>query len=202
MKKIKIDTREFNVPESWKEVSLKHYESFYDLKRDTKTDEVRLVSAVSTIPFNILTNLSLSFYTEILNSISFIFENIQYKPLSYIKDTEGNTYYVNTKDELTLGQWVDIDSISEDAEDKRKLSEILSIVCLKKTEKYQSELLEVRKEMFGSLPMSEIFPVLTFFLKLNERLERITELYLKLQGKIEPYQPNIETLPEVGGGKR
>jgi hypothetical protein len=202
VKKVEINGSEYNVPESWEDITLKHYETFYDLKRETKIDEVLLVSTISNIPYRLLSDLPLSFYNEILNTILFVFDNIQYKPLSYIKDSEGNTYYVNTSQELTLGQWVDIEAINENTENKTKLSEILAIVCLKKNEKYLPELSETRKELFGSLSMDKVFPILTFFLKLNERLKRITKLYSILQDKIEQYQENIEALQSVGVGKK
>ncbi|KAA6347881.1 hypothetical protein EZS27_004661 [termite gut metagenome] len=202
MKKITVDGSEYNVPQNWSDITLKHYETFYDLRRETKIDEVLLVASISTIPYRLLSDLPLSFYNEILNTILFVFDNIQYKALSYIKDSEDNTYYVNTSQELTLGQWVDIELINENTDSKTKLSDILAIVCLKKNEKYLPELSETRKELFGSLSMDKIFPILTFFLKLNERLKRITELYLKIQKQIDQYQENTEVLQSVGVGKR
>jgi hypothetical protein len=203
MKKIKIDNEVYNVPQSWEDITLNQYETFYTFKADgDKIQEIMLVSKVSIIPFNVLADLPLSFYTEILNTILFIFKSIKYKPVSYVKDDEGNTYYVNTKEELTLRQYVDIESTFEEEGNENRLAEILGIVCLKPNEKYRSEILSHRKELFGNMNMDKIFPILTFFLRCNERLESLTQLYSNLQGIIEQFRPNTKPSPKDGDGKR
>ncbi|KAA6334839.1 hypothetical protein EZS27_016881 [termite gut metagenome] len=201
MKKIKIETEVYNVPESWKDISLKHYETFCDFIIENKINEIQLVSKVSSIPFTVLADLPLSFYTDILNTILFIFQNIQYKPLSYIKDDEGNVYYVNTKEELTLAQYVDIENVYETESNENKLSEVLAICCLKKDEKYRTELLEVRKEMFSNMSMDKLFPVLTFFLQLDRKLQKCIEIYSRIQERINKFQDSIKSSPKSGDGK-
>ncbi|KAA6333168.1 hypothetical protein EZS27_018395 [termite gut metagenome] len=201
MKKIKIEEKTYNVPENWKDITLRSYETFSSIKIENRIGEIQLVSKVSSIPLNVLSNLPLSFYTEILNTICFIFCSISYKPLSFVSDGEYD-YYVNTKEELTLAQYVDIENVYSDENGENKLSEILAIVCLKKDEKYLPELLETRKEMFENMPMDKVFPLLTFFLQFSENYNRITELLLIAQERIKRFQKDIKYFRKSGGGKK
>lgn len=73
MKRIKIEDTLYNVPESWDDVTLGQYEKWFDYVADSKMKEVELVSLISTIPFDLLSTLPLSFYTEVLNMVSFAF---------------------------------------------------------------------------------------------------------------------------------
>ena len=85
MKRIKIEDTLYNVPESWDDVTLGQYEKWFDYVADTKMKEVELVSLISTIPFDLLSTLPLSFYTDVLNMQYFVnFQFIDSFIISYV----------------------------------------------------------------------------------------------------------------------
>lgn len=162
MKRIKIEDTLYNVPESWDDVTLGQYEKWFDYVADTKMKEVELVSLISTIPFDLLSTLPLSFYTDVLNMVSFAFAGNDFKPSNKIV-IDNDVYSVSVKDELTLAQYVDVEATFEEEGNDSRLSEILAIVCLRKGEKYDSKILKERKKLFQDLKMNEVFPLLAFF---------------------------------------
>ena len=184
MKRIKIEDTLYNVPESWDDVTLGQYEKWFDYVADSKMKEVELVSLISTIPFDLLSTLPLSFYTEVLNMVSFAFAGNDFKP--------SNKIVIDDAVEATF---------EEEGNDSR-LSEILAIVCLKKGEKYDSKILKERKKLFQDLKMNEVFPLLAFFLQLRKNLLMITTFYSKVVEQANQFASLIRTSAENGDGIR
>lgn len=201
MKRIKIEDTLYNVPESWDDVTLGQYEKWFDYVADTKMKEVELVSFISTIPFDLLSTLSLSFYTDVLNMVSFAFAGNDFKPSNKIV-IDNDVYSVSVKDELTLAQYVDVEATFEEEDNDSRLSEILAIVCLKKGEKYDSKILKERKKLFQDLKMNEVFPLLAFFLLLRKNLLIITTFYSKVVEQANQFASLIRTSAENGVGTR
>lgn len=201
MIKIKIEDTVYNVPEGWNDVTLGQYEKWFDYVADTKMKEVELVSKISTIPFDLLSTLPLSFYTDILNMVSFAFAGNDFKPSNKILIND-EVYSVTTKDELILAQYVDVEATFEEDSNDSKLSEILAIVCLKKGEKYNSKILKERKKLFQGLMMNEVFPLLAFFLQLKKNLLKITTFYSKVVEQANQFADLIKTSAENGDGTK
>ena len=201
MKRIKIEDTLYNVPESWDDVTLGQYEKWFDYVADTKMKEVELVSLISTIPFDLLSTLPLSFYTDVLNMVSFTFAGNDFKPSNKIVIDDA-VYSVSVKDELTLAQYVDVEATFEEEGNDSRLSEILAIVCLKKGEKYDSKILKERKKSFQDLKMNEVFPLLAFFLQLKKNLLMITTFYSKVVEQANQFASLIRTSAENGDGIR
>ena len=201
MIKIKIEDTVYNVPEGWNNVTLGQYEKWFNYTADTKMKEVELVSLISTIPFDLLSTLPLSFYTEVLNMVSFAFAGNEYKPSNKIV-IDDEVYSVSIKDELTLAQYVDVEATFEEDGNDSRLSEILAIVCLKKGEKYNSKILKERKKLFQGLKMNEVFPLLAFFLQLKKNLLKITTFYSKVVEQANQFADLIRTSAENGDGTK
>lgn len=201
MKRIKIEDTLYNVPESWDDVTLGQYEKWFDYVADTKMKEVELVSLISTIPFDLLSTLPLSFYTDVLNMVSFAFAGNDFKPSNNIL-IDDEVYSVSVKDELTLAQYVDVEATFEEEGNDSRLSEILAIVCLKKGEKYDSKILKERKKLFQDLKMNEVFPLLAFFLQLRKNLLIITTFYSNVVEQANQFASLIRTSAENGDGIR
>lgn len=199
MIKIKIEDTLYNVPESWNDVTLGQYEKWFDYVADSKIKEVELVSKISTIPFDLLSTLPLSFYTDVLNMVSFAFAGNDFKPSNKIVIGD-EVYSISIKDELTLAQYVDVEATFEEDGNDSRLSEILAIVCLKKGEKYDSKVLKERKKLFQDLKMNEVFPLLAFFLELKKNLLKITTFYSKVVEQANQFADLIRTSAENGDG--
>lgn len=185
MIKIKIEDTLYNVPEGWNDVTLGQYEKWFDYVADTKMKEVELVSLISTIPFDLLSTLPLSFYTDVLNMVSFAFAGNDFKPSNKIL-IDDEVYSVSIKDELTLAQYVDVEATFEEEGNDSRLSEILAIVCLRKGEKYDSKILKERKKLFQDLKMNEVFPLLAFFFAIKKELVEDYNILFKGSGTGKP----------------
>lgn len=182
---IKIDSIQYQVPECWEDVQLADYERWFDFTADSKQKEVELISLISHIPLDTLSNLPLSFYTEVMEMVDFAFAGNEYKPSNQIL-IDGEVYSIATKDELTLAQYVDVEATFEEEDNDSKLSEILAIVCLKRNERYDSKMLKEKKKMFQDLNMNQVFPLLAFFFAVKKELVEDYNILFKGSGTGKP----------------
>lgn len=198
---IKIDSIQYQVPECWEDVQLADYERWFDFTADSKQKEVELISLISHIPLDTLSNLPLSFYTEVMEMVDFAFAGNEYKPSNQIL-IDGEVYSIATKDELTLAQYVDVEATFEEEDNDSKLSEILAIVCLKRNERYDSKMLKEKKKIFQDLNMNQVFPLLAFFLQLKKNLLKITTFYSRVVEQANQFADLIRTSAENGDGTK
>lgn len=174
MKKIEINKTTYKIPTSYKDITLEDYETWFDFKSDTIRDKIELVSLITKIPYDLLWELPTSFFTYITNEISFAFgcgfDSAEKKNEITI---DGVSYSISYKDELTLAEWVDVEAVYEQQENR--LSEILAIICRPTGEKYNPKNNPSRISLFKNLTLDKVFPLFAFFLTLNKGFQKIME---------------------------
>lgn len=177
MIKIIIDNTNYNIPSEWSDVKLSEYENWFESEIQTKEDEALFVSKVSGIDFTTLQSLPLSFYNDLLQMIAFSLKDSKTTPKNSILINDAK-YSINSENQLTLGEWVDVEETLKG--ENNKLSQILAIICRPTGERYNSENLSSRIELFKNITMDKLFPLFGFFLRLNEQCKIITNLSLKV----------------------
>lgn len=174
MKILKIDDVAYNLPTSYVDITLGDYETWFDFDCLDVRSKVKLISLITQIPFNILMDLPSSLYTFIVNTVSFCFKDgFDGVPPKNSIVIDGISYSISYKDELTLAEWVDIEAVY--GQQENRLSEILAIVCRPLGEKYNMKNNEDRIRMFKALTLEQVFPLYAFFLALNNQYQKITK---------------------------
>lgn len=192
------DEKTINVPQSWNEIRLGDYEKWFRCEPQNRSDEVKLVADICGIDSNVLLEKPTQLFDTISDSLSFIFNTETYEP-SNIVEIEGKNYIISFSDELTLAEWIDIETTFE-SEKSDRLTEILSILCRPEGEVYDHKQSEKRKDIFSNLTMDKALPLLAFFLFQNEKLETISSLYFQTQKEVKLYQQSIQDFLENGVG--
>lgn len=197
MMKIEFDGVKINVPNSWNDITLEEYEKLYLLKPETKLEYIQYVADVCKIDAKLLINSPTQLFDIVSNAIQFIFDN-DFEPVNNVVVDETE-YFISFSDKLTLGEWVDIDSIIE-SDSETKLSEMLAVLCRPIGEKYNPDLTEERKKLFQSLPCDKILPLVSFFLLKKRKSEEILSHCLTVMDQANRFLKDTKSFAQSGVG--
>lgn len=199
MVQIEYNTVKIEVPESWDDITLGFYETFYTEKPEAARERAALVAKICKVDADLLLSWPAEVFNRIVEYIDFLFKDNPASP-NPVVEVGGVNYIVPIEDELSLGAWVDADEVQKTGENV--LSNILAIVCRPAGEAYDYKNNEARRAMFAALPVSKVLAVLAFFLHCKTVLDRRTAAYTKLAQAYGQLPPNIKPFLSPGGGIR
>lgn len=197
-----IDFKNWVIPVSWDEVSLKTYseiERFYEDKEE-KVDIRKIIHILANKTEDEVNELPVEFLEIILNKLSFLQEAPKTeKPTNKII-IDGETYFINFQNKLKTGEYIAADTIIK--ADKHNYAALMAILCRKEGEiydsKFENEVVEDRVKLFEKQPITKILAIIGFFLELYLTLEMPTLLSTKIKEEINRIQEHIETLQKNG----
>ena len=132
-------------------------------------DVISLLSILTGQDEFYINSLPASFVETLMAHLIFLNDNPRtYDNTSSQIKIEGELYLIHFLEELKFGEYVEVnESIKNDPVD---YSSILAILCRKDGEKFDEDYVankfKRRKEMFQEQPVTEILPLIGFFLKL------------------------------------
>ena len=166
------DFGKIKVPTKWEQVTLGQFEKIMKLTGGENNGKVNVISLLSILTGHdedYINSLPTSFVETLLAHLIFLNDNPRTydNTASQIK-IEGELYSIHFLEELKFGEYVEVnESIKNDPLD---YSSILAILCRKDGEAFDEDYVankfKRRKEMFQEQPVTEILPVIGFFLKL------------------------------------
>lgn len=200
------DFKQYSLPKSWDEVTLKQFQDLQKAYNDEKKEVsiVDLISIMANKPKEEVQQLPTSFAELIMNELGFIMEEPkQQKSVPYII-IDGKKYVVNFLEKLKMGEWVDVNSVIKD--DSKNYAAMLAILCRLEGEVYDDDFiankLEERTEMFLRQPITNILPIVAFFLELWLVSRKNSQLYTQIEEQLNNIQKNIETSTNVGAFRK
>lgn len=185
------------VPTSWEEIKLKDYENFYTVKPETIREKVALVAQICNVDPVKLMEQPTEVFNAMLESTRFIFQEPPRIESAKVK-VDGQTFVIPIEEKLSLGAYIDADETMKAGENI--FSGVLAVVCRPEGEKYNPELTEQRTAAFGELPMSQVWPLLAFFLRCKSGLDQRTTAFINLVALVESLPPSIGPSLRLGGG--
>lgn len=198
------------VPTSWNEINLKTFQKIQTLASTDENGERNDINIRELIKIftdkteDEINELPMEFLETILLHLSFINfpPDINEPTNKIIIDKEE--YIVNTMEKMKTGEFVDSQQVLKD--DPNNLAGILGIICRKKGEKYDSEFIaekyEERVKMFEETPITDILPIVGFFLRLHLILEAPSLLSSMAEEEIDLIHRHIENSQNSGDGQR
>ena len=201
-----IDYGEWVIPTSWHDITLDMFsdiERYYEDKN--KNFDIREVLHILTGKSKDEINaLPSAFLDKILEKLSFLSEKPETEePRNWIV-VDGEKYIVNTFEKMKTGEYVSFDMAMKN--DKHDYSSFMAILCRKQGEaydsKYEAELFEERKKMFGKVPVMDVMAVVSFFLALWFVQETNSQLYSKVEEAINLTQQNIDSSDKIGAFRK
>lgn len=201
-----IDFGSITVPTCWEEVPLKMYqdiERFYESKEDNfdARDVLHIFCGRSIDEIN---GLPMDFIESIMGHLMFLQTKPEERKSTNKIEIDGELYVINVMEKLKVGEYVAVDTVMKS--DKHNYAAILAILCRKQGEaydsRYEAEVLNDRISMFERQPITNILPLVGFFLELYMILATPTLLSSRIREVIDLTRKDIETSVKNGGASR
>ncbi len=188
--KVKINKdnkiKEFNLITKWEDVNLETYGKLLDFKRGNNSEEaLSMIKAMSDIPKKYIKSLRLSDVTTILSKLTTV-QALEKGILEHVVRIDGVNYGFHPNlDEITLGEYADIEHFIED-DYMKNLDKIMAVLYRPITkrngkeytiEAYNSNI-EERAKTFKKMSASQVQGALVFFWNFATELLMSTQSYL------------------------
>lgn len=202
-----IDFGSWMVPTTWDELTLKQYqdiERFYEKNDKKEIDIVEFLEILSGHSRDEINNLPIDFLDILLAQISFLQTKPQEKEPTNVIKIGDDTYKIHFQNEMKVGEYVATDAVLKN--DRHNYAAIMAILCRKDNEVYdahfENEILPERIKLFEDAPITDILPLVSFFLQLYVASETPSLLSTKVEEAIDHIQKHIESSTGIGVGKR
>ena len=181
-----VKSKEFNLINSWSDVTLELWLKLIDFETGTKTEEAtETIAALSDIPKKLVKELALSDVAVIMSKIGEL-QAKQDTKLKRIIEINGVEYgFMPDLDSISLGQYADIETFIKNGIDKN-LPELMAVLYAPIKEKkndiyiidaYDGDI-RLRAEEMKQMSAEQVQSALMFFFALGRVFSEILPLYL------------------------
>lgn len=197
---------EINFPTSWEEITLKQYQDIEALYEENENASMLdILGVISDKTANDLKKLPFDVFEEtILPKMSFLYEKPKEQEPTNKIVIKGETYFVNFMEKLKTGEFVDSQTVLQ--KDKHNYAMLLAILCRKEGEIYDDDFiankLNDRVKMFEQQPITNILPIVSFFLRLWQQYALPSLLSLKVEEAIDQVVQDIKDSHKLGVGRK
>jgi hypothetical protein len=199
MKKYEYNDITVMVPEGWHEITLATYDLMWNIKPQTARDRANVVAIACGVDLQIFLDWPHEAFAMVLQDVKYLFTDNEVPEASFIT-IGAETYHVAIEQKLTFAEYIDVCSVqSEPKYANTILSCVLAIVCRPAGEKYDANNIDERAKLFGALTVSQVQPVLGFFLRAYQISTRRTALLRDLRAMVDQLPANTRSLLRIGG---
>lgn len=193
-----------NMPLSWNDINL---EMFQEISKLYDNGNKPTITDILSVLTNIKKEELEQYPVEVLNTIISQAQYINTSPTNEIKNEiiiDNEMYFINYENELRFKEFVDSQTLIES--NSRDYASLLAILCRKQGELYTDEYIakefDKRVEMFKKQPITNILPLVNFFLNYWVVLEKTSKEYLEtIKEETNQYLDSIESSLRSGVGK-
>lgn len=197
---------EIQVPSSLSEITLEQYQKFAEINTDDNQDSSFLMHKTVEIFCNLnlkdIAKIKYIYVQEILNDINNLFDKKQ--DLIPKFKHKGVTYgFIPVLDDMTLGEYVDLDENFTNWETMHKAMTVLyRPITLDKGSRYQIEEYDGldNADVMKGIPLDVVMGCMFFFYNLNNELLKTTLNYLSQEVPKELTTEQLQTLAKNGDG--
>lgn len=194
---ITFEDLEIRVPTSFADVPFSVYEQVHKTRVEKIREYVDVIATICETDAAKLLKAPAEMTDAIVERIMFLFKEHGLPAAAGFK-FEDVTYVCEVDKSLTLAEWVDLEQAQKKEADV--LSTVLSIICRPSLEEYDPQKSKARIEIFKRAPCSLVLPVLAFFLRRKEVLDKLINAYSSVKKAAELLPPNIKSFPSLGAG--
>lgn len=194
-----------NIPTKWEEITLNKFIQLQSLyKDDYKPSFIEIISVLSNVDEKELKEAPALIIEKITDKLEYLSQPIS-NELNNKIIIDNETYQINYMEELKFGEYVDVNTVLD--ADRSNFPAILGIICRKEGETYNDDfiakILPKRIEMFGNQPITNVYPLINFFLTLSQVSEsNIQQFSEKLKDHTNRTLTHYINSLENGTGKK
>ncbi len=192
-----------NVPDSLNDITLEQYQKFLKVQEEEEDQFVigsKMIEIFCDIPYANIIEFRMSHINKISKTLTNIFEQDTKHLIRHFKLDNVNYGFIPNLDEMTFGEYVDLDTYFNDWKTMHKAMGVLYRPVLQKhsdryiIDKYKGgEFLNIKK-----MPLDVVFSSIVFFYNLGNDLSKNILDYLSPQ-EMETFQ-QLQTSELVGDG--
>lgn len=197
-----IDYGSWTVPTSWDQITLKQYQEIEKLyeNKDKRFDVRECLHIFTNKSIDEINALPLEFVDSLLSNLVFLKDSPKEKEPTNKVIIDGEEYIINTQNKLKVGEYIASDAVLKS--DPHNYAAILAVLARKAGEEYDSkfenEILEDRIKLFEQVPVTDVLPVVGFFLNLYIASVTPSRLSSSIREGIDLTRNNIETSHKNG----
>ena len=170
MKQISFINQDYNLPESWQDISLKNLLLINQLKDEDKTWS-NIIEILTGIKKENLRNANVDDVEALKEMLLFTNELPEFKPI-FNFEFDNKKWCLNENIfELSYGQFEDCMTYEKQFEkdELKRITYIISVVlALESQQEYDSKLNEARAKLFEALPCTIAYGIANFFLSVHK----------------------------------
>ena len=195
---------EINVPSSLSEITLEQYQKFAKVNTEENQDTSFLMHKMVEIFCNLelrdIAKIKYNYIKSVLSTINDAFD-VDHKLITTFK-LDGVEYgFIPVLDEMTLGEYIDLDTNFSDWQNMHKAMAVLyRPIEFKKGERYTIKEYTAKEDAMKmkQMPLDIVMGCMSFFLTLNSELLTTTLNYLEKTMDQEMTTLQLSTLQENG----
>lgn len=188
METIIKDYGSITIPEKWEQVTLGQFEKIMDIikgeEENTSINVVKLLAILTDTDEDYINSLPAEFVESLMARLLFLNDDPTKDSDKMAKSQiciDGEFYHINYMEQMKFGEYVQVNEVTRT--NPLDYSSILAILCRKNDEPFDDDFaanqFQKRKEMFSKQPVTDIIPLIAFFLKLYLVSQRHSKTYLK-----------------------
>lgn len=190
MKKISINEIEYNVPESYNDITLLDYCTIFFNLKDSKDEndnidekivlknDITIISRLLNVDEDFIKELPIKVWSRLRDEVKWIYDDsFFHKNKTNLLTIDNIDYHIPQVNKMTLRQWIDVDITSQEKKNPEQFLELLAILLLPISEDKYDGNYQQRKEKLKILPADKALSLLYFFLYKGKILNLITQIY-------------------------
>ena len=195
---------EINVPDNLNELTLGQYQRFEKLNTKENQDSVfllqKMVEIFCGLDLKDVATIKYKSVQEVVVYLNKVFD-VQHKLIPTFKLDDVEYGFIPVLDDMTLGEYIDLDETLGDWETMHKAMSVLyRPITYKKGSKYQiEEYTGTKGEAMKNMPLDVVFGAMVFFWSLNKELVQTILNYLQKEAQNLTIQQK-EVLEASGAG--
>lgn len=212
METIIKDYGKITIPEKWEQVTLGQFERIMDIikgeEENTSINVVKLLAILTDTDEDYINSLPAEFVESLMARLLFLNDDPTKDSDKMAKSQiciDGEFYHINYMEQMKFGEYVQVNEVTR--ANQFDYSSILAILCRKNDEPFDDDFaanqFQKRKEMFSKQPVTDIIPLIAFFLKLYLVSQRHSKAYLKeLESQTSQLLKDTENSVINGAGRK
>jgi len=192
-----------NVPESLHDITLGQYQEYLEAQETIDDDYQlgsRMIEIFCNIPVKDVFQFRMSHITNIQKTLIKIFEHKTETLINRFKVHDIEFGFIPSLDEMTFGEYVDIDTYIKDWKQMHKAMAVLyRAIDTKHKDRYSIVAYDGKEtEIMKDMPLAVCFSSIVFFYNLGIELSQIMMGYMEMMTPIQ--RRELEALELNGGG--
>ena len=187
METIIKDYGSITIPEKWEQVTLGQFERIMSIikgeEENTSINVVKLLAILTDTDEEYINSLPAEFVESLMARLVFLNDDPTKdsdKMATSQICIDGEFYHINYMEQMKFGEYVQVNEVTK--ANPLDYSSILAILCRKKDEPFDDDFaanqFQKRKEMFSKRPVTDIIPLIAFFLRLYLVSQKLSKAYL------------------------